>query len=202
MPEIVHSWGMLALVAALGYLLGSVPFGVVVSRLFGLADPRSVGSGNIGATNVLRSGNKVAAALTLVLDAAKGGLGVLVARVALGEDAAQAAGGAAFLGHLFPIWLGFRGGKGFATFLGVILALAPLAGLAACATWAAVAALFRYSSLAALVAAGMAPVWLVLTGGGQAALLGAALAVLVWVRHRANIARLRRGEEPRIGRQR
>lgn len=200
MPEITHGWGLLALVAGLGYLLGSVPFGVVVSRLFGLADPRGVGSGNIGATNVLRSGNRLAAALTLILDAAKGGVAVLVARAALGEDAAQAAGAAAFLGHLFPVWLRFRGGKGVATFLGVILALAPLAGLAACATWAAVAALFRISSLAALVAAGMAPVWLVLTGSGQAALLGAALAVLVWVRHRANIARLRRGEEPRIGR--
>jgi len=200
MPEIVHSWGLLALVAGLGYLLGSVPFGVVVSRLFGLADPRGVGSGNIGATNVLRSGNKPAAALTLILDAGKGGAAVLIARAALGEDAAQAAGGAAFLGHLFPVWLGFRGGKGVATFLGVILALAPLAGLAACATWAAIAALFRFSSLAALVAAGMAPVWLVLTGAGQTALLGAALALLVWIRHRQNIGRLRRGEEPRIGR--
>jgi len=200
MPEIVHSWGLLALVAGLGYLLGSVPFGVVVSRLFGLADPRGVGSGNIGATNVLRSGNKPAAALTLILDAGKGGAAVLIARAALGEDAAQAAGGAAFLGHLFPVWLGFRGGKGVATFLGVILALAPLAGLAACATWAAIAALFRFSSLAALVAAGMAPVWLVLTGAGQTALLGAALALLIWIRHRQNIGRLRRGEEPRIGR--
>ena len=200
MPEIVHSWGLLGLVAGLAYLLGSVPFGVVVSRLCGLADPRGVGSGNIGATNVLRSGNKAAAALTLVLDAGKGGAAVLIARAALGEDAAQAAGGAAFLGHLFPVWLGFRGGKGVATFLGVILALAPLAGLAACATWVAIAALFRFSSLAALVAAGMAPVWLVLTGEGQAVLLGAALAVLVWIRHRANIARLRRNEEPRIGR--
>lgn len=200
MPEIVHSWGLLVLVAGLGYLLGSVPFGVVVSRLFGLADPRGVGSGNIGATNVLRSGNKVAAALTLILDAGKGGVAVLIARAALGEDAAQAAGGAAFLGHLFPVWLGFRGGKGVATFLGVILALAPLAGLAACATWVGVAALFRISSLAALVAAGMAPVWLMLTGDGRAALLGAGLALLVWLRHWQNIGRLRRGEEPKFGR--
>ena len=152
MPVLVTSIPLLILVAVLGYLLGSVPFGVVVSRAMGLGDLRKIGSGNIGATNVLRTGNKLAAFLTLVLDAGKGAVAVLLARAALGEDAAQVAGGAAFLGHLFPVWLGFNGGKGVATFLGTLLALAWPVGLAACLTWLAVALLARISSLSALVA--------------------------------------------------
>ena len=139
----------LVLTFVLSYLLGSVPFGVLVTRALGLGDLRAIGSGNIGATNVLRTGNKGAAAATLVLDAGKGALAVLVARAVAGEQAAQVAGFAAFLGHLFPVWLGFRGGKGVATFLGTMLALAWPAGIAACLTWLAAALAFRFSSLAA-----------------------------------------------------
>ncbi len=189
----------LALAFALAYLLGSIPFGVLIARALGLGDLRKIGSGNIGATNVLRTGNKRAAAATLLLDAAKGAAAVLTARHFAGETAAMAAGLAAFLGHLFPVWLGFRGGKGVATFLGVMLALAWPVGLAACATWAVVAAAFRYSSLAALAAAASAPVWLLVLGPRQAVWLALALAALVFLRHRANITRLLAGTEPRIG---
>lgn len=190
----------LALVALGAYLLGSVPFGVVITRVLGLGDLRSIGSGNIGATNVLRTGSKGAAAATLLLDAAKGGVAVLIARALTAEDGAQIAALTSFLGHLFPVWLGFRGGKGVATFLGTLLALAWPAGLLACATWLAVAGLLRISSLSALVATAAAPVWLWLIGQPQAAGLAIALAALVWWRHRDNIARLRAGTEPRIGR--
>jgi glycerol-3-phosphate acyltransferase PlsY len=199
MPEIATSPALFALVALAGYLLGSVPFGVLMARAFGLGDLRKVGSGNIGATNVLRTGNRTAAALTLGLDAAKGAAAVMIARAAgLTEDAAALAGLAAFLGHLFPVWIGFRGGKGFATFLGTLLALAPLAGVAACATWLVTAAAFRISSLAALVAAALAPLYM-LALGEAGTLVTALMAALVYVRHRANIARLRAGTEPRIG---
>jgi glycerol-3-phosphate acyltransferase PlsY len=189
----------LALTFALAYLVGSIPFGVLIARALGLGDLRKIGSGNIGATNVLRTGNKRAAAATLLLDAAKGAVAVLAARYFAGETAAMLAGLAAFLGHLYPVWLGFRGGKGVATFLGVLLALAWPVGLLACATWAAVAAAFRYSSLAALAAAASAPVWLLLLGPRQAVWLALALAALVFLRHRANIGRLFGGTEPRIG---
>jgi glycerol-3-phosphate acyltransferase PlsY len=189
----------LAVTAVLAYLLGSVPFGVLIARALGLGDLRRIGSGNIGATNVLRTGNKGAAAATLLLDGAKGAVAVLAARHFAGESAAMLAGLAAFLGHLYPVWLGFRGGKGVATFLGVMLALAWPVGLAACATWAAVAAAFRFSSLAALAAAASAPLWLLLLGPHQAVWLALALAALVFLRHRANIARLLEGTEPRIG---
>ncbi|MEY5038121.1 MAG: glycerol-3-phosphate 1-O-acyltransferase PlsY, partial [Pseudomonadota bacterium] len=146
MPEIVTSPLLLILASVLGYLLGSVPFGIVITRALGLGDLRAIGSGNIGATNVLRTGHKGAALATLILDAAKGAIAVLIARFALGEDAAQMAGGMAFLGHLFPVWLGFKGGKGVATFLGTLLALAWPVGLAACATWAVAAFVTRISS--------------------------------------------------------
>lgn len=199
LPDLISSPAALLATALLAYLLGSVPFGIVIARLFGLGDLRQIGSGNIGATNVLRTGNKPAAALTLVLDAAKGAVAVLIARAALGEDAAQIAGFAAFLGHCFPVWLGFRGGKGVATFLGTLIALAWPVGLAACATWLVVAALLRISSLAALVAAATAPVWALLLGHGALAALCAALAALVLLRHRPNIERLLAGTEPRIG---
>ncbi|TCO71702.1 glycerol-3-phosphate 1-O-acyltransferase PlsY [Rhodovulum euryhalinum] len=199
MPAIEAAPLILGLVALAAYLLGAVPFGIVMARLFGLGDLRKIGSGNIGATNVLRTGNKLAALLTLVLDAGKGGIAVLVARALAGEDAAQLAGFAAFLGHLFPVYLGFRGGKGVATFLGTLLALAWPVGLAACGTWLAVAAALRYSSLSALVAAGLAPVWAVLLGRGEMAVLGVVLAVLIYVRHAANIRRLIAGTEPKIG---
>jgi glycerol-3-phosphate acyltransferase PlsY len=192
----------LILTAVLAYLMGSIPFGLLITRQLGLGDLRSIGSGNIGATNVLRTGNKAAAAATLVLDAGKGALAVLLARAAFGETAALVAGFAAFLGHLYPVWLGFRGGKGVATFLGVALALAWPAGLAACATWLLVAVLTRFSSLAALAAAAATPLWLGVFGRPDAVWLGIALAVLVFVRHHANIRRLIKGAEPRIGGQR
>ncbi|WP_108485179.1 glycerol-3-phosphate 1-O-acyltransferase PlsY [Oceaniglobus ichthyenteri] len=189
----------LAITAILAYLLGAVPFGMVMARLFGLGDLRKVGSGNIGATNVLRTGNKPAAFLTLVLDSGKGAIAVLLARYLAGDTAAQVAGFAAFLGHCYPIYLGFKGGKGVATFLGTVLALAFPVGLAACATWAVVAAVFRISSLAALVAAALSPVVAWALGYGELSLLLIALAALIFLRHRANIARLRSGTEPRIG---
>jgi glycerol-3-phosphate acyltransferase PlsY len=201
MPDLVTPGWLMALVAALGYFLGSVPFGIVITRALGLGDLRQIGSGNIGATNVLRTGNKGAALATLLLDAGKGGIAVLAARVLVGaEDAAQLAGLAAFLGHLFPVWLGFRGGKGVATFLGTLLVLAWPVGLAVCATWALVALVGRFSSLAALVAAASSTFWMLWFDAGRMLVLGAVLTVLVYLRHRANIARLRAGTEPRIGR--
>ena len=199
MPPLETAPLLLALTAVLAYLLGSIPFGMVIARVMGLGDLRRIGSGNIGATNVLRTGNRPAAALTLILDAAKGGIAVLIAGTLLAEDAAQLAGLAAFIGHLYPVWLGFRGGKGVATFLGILLALAWPVGLAACATWAATAALTRLSSLAALIAAGLSVVWLLLLGSPQILGLTALLAAMIIYRHSANIARLRAGTEPRIG---
>ncbi|HET9068417.1 MAG TPA: glycerol-3-phosphate 1-O-acyltransferase PlsY [Amaricoccus sp.] len=190
----------IVLAFVLGYLAGSIPFGVLITRALGLGDLRAIGSGNIGATNVLRTGHKGAAATTLLLDAAKGGAAVLVARALAGEEAAMVAGLAAFLGHLFPVWLGFRGGKGVATFLGIMLALAWPAGIAACATWLAVAVTTRTSSLSALVAAAATPLWLWAFGRPDALWVGVALAVLVFLRHRANIRRLIEGTEPKIGR--
>ena len=199
MPDFSSGATLLILVATASYLLGSIPFGVVITRALGLGDLRQIGSGNIGATNVLRTGNRAAAAATLILDAAKGAVAVLLARALVGPDAAQVAALFAFLGHLYPIWLGFRGGKGVATFLGTLLALAWPVGLAACATWAVTAAVSRISSLSALVAAGLAPVWLLIFGRGQMLALVVILAALVILRHGANIARLRAGTEPRIG---
>lgn len=190
---------MLVATFLLAYLLGSIPFGLVITRGLGLGDLRAIGSGNIGATNVLRTGNKGAAAATLVLDAGKGAVAVLLARHFAGETAAMVAGFAAFLGHLFPVWLRFKGGKGVATYLGIMLALAWPVGLAACGTWLATALVLRYSSLAALVATAAVPFWLALLGPGAAIPLAIALAALVWLRHRANIARLRSGSEPKIG---
>lgn len=190
------------LLAALfgGYLLGSLPFGLLLARLGGLGNIRRIGSGNIGATNVLRAGRKDLAAATLGLDAGKGVAAVLLAGL-WGPDPQLMAGLGAVLGHMFPIWLRFKGGKGVATTLGVLLGLAWPVGAAACATWLAVAALFRYSSLAALVSLAAAPLyaWLI-TADLQLVELCAILAILVWARHHANIRRLLKGEEPRIGR--
>ena len=200
LPEIVSSPLALILTALLAYLAGSIPFGLVITRAMGLGDIRQIGSGNIGSTNVLRTGSKAAAAATLVLDGAKGGVAVLVARALLAEDAAQLAGAAAFLGHLYPIWLGFKGGKGVATYLGTLLALFWPAGVAACAMWLAAAAIGRISSLAALVAAAGSIPALWLLGAPQAVALGAVLTALIFWRHRSNIARIRAGTEPRIGR--
>ena len=199
MPAIVTSLPLLTLIALLAYLLGSVPFGMVITRAMGLGDLRRIGSGNIGATNVLRTGNRGAAAATLVLDAGKGAVAVLLARAAVGEDAAQLAALCAFLGHLYPVWLRFKGGKGVATFLGILLALAWPVGLAACATWAATAAVTRVSSLSALMAAALSTLWLLLFHQGQIFLLVVVLTLLVYQRHSANITRLRAGTEPKIG---
>ena len=186
--------------AAIGYLLGSVPFGIVITRALGLGDLRQIGSGNIGATNVLRTGHKGAALATLILDSGKGAIAVLLARWLAGEDAALVAGGAAFLGHLFPVWLGFKGGKGVATFLGTVLALFWPVGLIACGLWLAAAGIFRISSLSALVAAVGAPIAAYAWGLPAVAAVLAFMAVLIFVRHRANIERLIAGTEPRIGR--
>jgi glycerol-3-phosphate acyltransferase PlsY len=199
MPEIVTSPVLLILVGVLGYLLGSVPFGIVITRALGLGDLRAIGSGNIGATNVLRTGHKGAALATLLLDAGKGAIAVLVARIAVGEDAAQVAGGMAFLGHLFPVWLGFKGGKGVATFLGTLIALAWPVGLAACATWAVTAAITRISSLSALVAAALAGMWCFVFSRGDLLILTFALMVLVYIRHWPNLQRIKAGTEPKIG---
>ena len=189
----------LILWAAIGYLLGSIPFGIVITRALGLGDLRQIGSGNIGATNVLRTGNKPAALATLLLDSGKGAIAVLLARALAGEDAAMIAGAAAFLGHLYPVWLGFKGGKGVATFLGTILALDWRLGLAACAIWLVTALLTRISSLSALVAAALSPVVALWLDGPRMALVAAFMAVLIFIRHRTNIARITAGTEPRIG---
>lgn len=199
-PELVTPPLALALWALTGYLLGSIPFGIVIARVFGLGNLRDIGSGNIGATNVLRTGNKTAALLTLILDSGKGAAAVLIARALAAEDAVQLAGTAAFLGHCFPIWLKFKGGKGVATFLGLLLAYFFPLGLAACATWAATAAIMRISSLSALTAALLSPVWAALLGLPQAVAMCVALATLIFIRHRPNIDRLVAGTEPKIGR--
>ena len=199
MPDITSSHTLLLLVAVLAYLLGSVPFGLVITRAMGLGDLRQIGSGNIGATNVLRTGSKAAAAVTLLLDAGKGAVAVLIARAAVGEDAAQLAALCSFLGHLFPIWLRFRGGKGVATFIGTLLALAWPVGLATCATWAVAALVTRISSLAALCAAALSSLWLVVFHQGQMILLVIILTLLVYARHWANLKRIKQGTEPRIG---
>ena len=199
MPIIESSLGVLALWGAVGYLLGSIPGGVIMARLMGLGNLRNIGSGNIGATNVLRTGNKKAAALTLSFDAGKGAVAVLAARAAAPEDAVQLAALMAFIGHCFPVWLGFNGGKGVATYLGILLALAWPMGLAACGIWLAVAVVTRYSSLAALVAAGWIPVVMAFAGYGAATGLAACLGLLIYARHWGNIARLRAGTEGNIG---
>lgn len=190
---------ILILWAIVGYTMGSVPFGIVLSRLMGLGDLRKLGSGNIGATNVLRTGNKTAAALTVVLDAGKGTVAVLLARAISGEDAAQLAGLAALIGHCFTIFLKFKGGKGTATFLGVMLGLSFPLGLACCASWLATAYFLRISSLSALVAAASSLLWALIFGQAQMVGLCAVLAFLVFERHRANIFRLKAGIEPKIG---
>jgi len=195
------------ILAALGgYLLGSIPFGLVLTRLAGLGDIREIGSGNIGATNVLRTGRKDIALATLLLDAGKAGAALLIAEALIPEtfgwrmEAGLIAGGAAFLGHCFPVWLGFKGGKGVATFFGVLLAGIWTVGLIAAATWIAVAVMFRRSSLAALCAAAIAPIFTLIGGFAWSEVAFCAiLGVLIFWRHKANIERLIAGTEPRIG---
>lgn len=189
---------MTALLAfTFGYLLGSIPFGVLLTRATGGPDLRTIGSGNIGATNVLRTGRKGLAAATLLCDVLKGTVAVLAAKH-YGSDAALAAGLGAFLGHLFPLWLKFKGGKGVATYIGLLLGLHWPAALIFCAIWLAVAAATRYSSLAALIASALTPFSLWLLGLNEVAALFLLLTVLLWVMHRANIARLLGGSEGKI----
>ena len=184
----------------IGYLVGSIPFGLVFARIFGLGDLRKIGSGNIGATNVLRTGNKPAAFLTLLFDIGKGGaVALLVGYFVPNVHAELAAGFWAVMGHNFPVWLNFRGGKGVATTIGVLLATSWPVGLAAIATWLVVAAITRYSSLAALVALAVAPIFSYLLAPPQHIILSAMLAVLVWARHHENIRRLLKGSETKIG---
>ncbi len=183
----------------LGYGLGSIPFGLLLTRAAGLGDVRKIGSGNIGATNVLRTGNKKLAAATLLLDGAKGATAVLLARYFGNETAALLAGLAAVLGHMFPVWLGFKGGKGVATGYGVLIAASWQAGLLAGAVWLVMAKLVRISSAAALTSFALAPVLAYVIAGRDTALLALAVAALVFIRHHANIRRLLAGTEPRIG---
>ena len=183
----------------LGYLLGSIPFGLLLTRAAGLGDIRNVGSGNIGATNVLRTGRKGLAAATLILDALKGVAAVLLG-AELGHLPAVAAAAGAVLGHMFPVWLSFRGGKAVATTLGVMWGLSWLVGVIACAAWLLAALLFRYSSLAGLIAVAIAAIAAWFVTDARSAMLLTLLVPLVWARHHANIGRLLRGTEPKIGR--
>ncbi|RZM04459.1 MAG: glycerol-3-phosphate 1-O-acyltransferase [Sphingomonas sp.] len=191
-------WVAPTLSLVLGYLLGSIPFGVILTRLAGAGDLRTIGSGNIGATNVLRTGRKGLAAATLLLDLAKGAVAVLLVERLFPGNAPLAAAGA-FLGHCYPVWLGFRGGKGVATYIGVLLAFAPVGVLVFAAVWLGVAKLFRYSSLAALTATLVVPLAYLALGYSLAAALTAVLTVFVYIKHAPNIARLRAGTEGKIG---
>lgn len=198
-PQLDLSSGGFLIWILVAYGLGSVPFGLILARLMGLGNLRSIGSGNIGATNVLRTGNKIAAALTLLLDGGKGAIAVLIAQSLSGEIAAQITALAAMLGHCYPVWIKFRGGKGVATFLGVMLALSPLIGMACCATWLVTAILKRISSLSALLATAASVLWSIIFA--QHSLIGLCilLCILIFWRHRANITRLLDGTEPKIG---
>ena len=200
MPELVTPPTSLILWTIAGYLLGSIPFGMIFARIMGLGSLRDIGSGNIGATNVLRTGNKTAAALTLFFDAGKGALIILLARALAGEDAAQLAGISAIIGHCFPVWLSFRGGKGVATYFGLMITISPVVGLTTGVIWILIAAGTRYSSLAALVAALWALLIVALGADGHLFVLTFILTVLIYARHHTNIKRLRAGEEPKIQR--
>jgi glycerol-3-phosphate acyltransferase PlsY len=190
---------LLILALAIGYGLGSIPFGLLLTRLAGLGDIRNIGSGNIGATNVLRTGRKELAAVTLLLDALKGTASVLIGSLIGGPEVAMAGGLGAFLGHIFPVWLGFKGGKGVATYIGVLLGLHWPAALAFCIVWLTVAILTRYSSLSALAASVATPLLLWITGKGSLAALAGVLTVLLAIKHTANIQRLIAGTESKIG---
>ncbi len=192
-------WGLVAAGLALGYALGSIPFGLLLTRRAGLGDIRGIGSGNIGATNVLRTGRKGLAAATLLLDALKGTAAILVAAHLLGFEASLAAAIGAFLGHTFPVWLGFKGGKGVATYLGCLLALDWRAALVFALAWLGTALASRYSSLSALVATVLTPMALWALGPHAVALAMAALTLVLWIKHRENIRRLLAGTEGRIG---
>ncbi|MEL7012824.1 MAG: glycerol-3-phosphate 1-O-acyltransferase PlsY [Pseudomonadota bacterium] len=199
MPPIETHFIPLILWAVVGYGLGSIPFGLILSERLGLGNLREIGSGNIGATNVLRTGNKGAAAATLLFDAGKGAVAVLLARFISGEDAAQLAALTAFLGHCFPVWLGFKGGKGVATFFGVIFALSFPVGIACGLSWIFAVAVTRQSSMGALMAASLSTIWIFALGEPRMFFLGVILTVLIFWRHWPNVQRLRAGTEPKIG---
>jgi glycerol-3-phosphate acyltransferase PlsY len=195
--DLSYTWPLLAALIG-GYLLGSIPFGLVLTKLAGFGDVRKIGSGSIGATNVLRTGNKMLALLTLLLDGGKGAAAVLIAQT-MGPDMAVLAAAGALLGHVFPVWLRFKGGKGFATYLGIMLTIAWPVGILCCLTWLVIAAVFRFSSLASLVAAGAGPIYMIWLSTPQLMELAGALVLLIFLRHHQNIRRLLRGEEPKIG---
>lgn len=186
------------LVAITSYLIGSVPFGLILAKLLGLGNLRDIGSGNIGATNVLRTGNKLAAILTLVFDLGKGALAVLTASLFYGEAAAQIAGLASFLGHCFPVWLKFKGGKGVATFIGILLALYWPAGILTCLTWLSTALISRISSLSALISSAASIFWIWLLDKPDAVFVITTLTIFIWLRHRNNISRIIAGTETKI----
>jgi glycerol-3-phosphate acyltransferase PlsY len=199
MPPFETTITVLLLWAVFGYLIGSIPFGLILARVMGLGNLRDIGSGNIGATNVLRTGNKKAAALTLLLDGGKGALVVLLVRAFANEDAVHLAALMAMMGHCYPVWLKFTGGKGVATFLGILLAVAWPVGVGCCAAWLVAAGLSRTSSMGALGAASISTFLMVFLGYGFLLLLGITLTILIFWRHRANIHRIRLGTEPKIG---
>jgi len=199
MPELDISLAMVFVVAVGAYVLGSIPFGLVIARLMGLQDPRGIGSGSIGATNVLRTGSKAAALATVLLDAAKGTVAVIVAHNHAGDAAAQVAAFAAVVGHSYPIWLKFKGGKGVATIFGGLLGLSPMLGLVGLVVWLLTFYVSRISSLSALTTAVVTPFVALIIGFGDTFLLLVVLAALLVWRHRANIGRLRAGTEPKVG---
>ena len=199
MPDFVNPPMILTAWAFVGYFLGSIPFGILVAHFMGLGDLRQIGSGNIGATNVLRTGSKLGAALTLIADAGKAGAAVILARVLATEDAAQLAGLAALFGHCYPIWLKFRGGKGVSTLFGLLFALAWPIGLAAGTTWLIIAAIFRYSSLAALMTALLTPLFVIILPQYQMLAISITITILIFWRHRENIYRIISLEESKIG---
>lgn len=198
LPVIEHSILNIFLIAITGYLIGSIPFGIIIAKIMGLGNLRNIGSGNIGATNVLRTGNKLAAILTLIFDLSKGAVVVILARLLFDDSAAQISGLASFLGHCFPVWLGFKGGKGVATFIGITLALYWPAGILTCLTWILIAYISRISSLSALLSSISSIVWIWICGMPNATFIMIILTIFIWVRHKENIKRIIKNTEPRI----
>ena len=198
LPVIEHSMLNIFLIAITGYLIGSIPFGIIIAKIMGLGNLRNIGSGNIGATNVLRTGNKLAAILTLIFDLSKGAVVVILARLLFDDSAAQISGLGSFLGHCFPVWLGFKGGKGVATFIGITLALYWPAGILTCLTWISIAYISRISSLSALLSSISSIVWIWICGMPNATFIMIILTIFIWVRHKENIKRIIKNTEPRI----
>ena len=198
LPVIEHSILNIFLIAITGYLIGSIPFGIIIAKIMGLGNLRNIGSGNIGATNVLRTGNKLAAILTLIFDLSKGAVVVILARLLFDDSAAQISGLGSFLGHCFPVWLGFKGGKGVATFIGITLALYWPAGILTCLTWILIAYISRISSLSALLSSISSIVWIWICGMPNATFIMIILTIFIWVRHKENIKRIVKNTEPRI----